>query len=182
MKNQLLKNIYYGYEIAQAEAATQDLSRWLSAQGCAADWAALRRQVEEFYTRQHSGIFGGQITLGDGYFIAGFMRHVRPRHMVEFGVASGFSSAFIVDMATKLGLADAAPGPFLSTGCGIGGCRWKPPRSTCCATTTATGPMGRGRCSPSSMAATRIPGRWWISWRCAAACRTAPGSPSRTTR
>lgn len=72
------------------------------------DRAALDRvydSVWAFFSQRHRGVFGGPITAGDGLFIAAMMERIRPQRMVEFGVASGLSSAFILHHARIMGLA-----------------------------------------------------------------------------
>tara|TARA_B100001094_G_C18193100_1_gene808662 strand:+ start:1518 stop:3518 length:2001 start_codon:yes stop_codon:yes gene_type:complete len=59
--------------------------------------------VCKFFAKQMH-VFGGQITAGDALFIYKFMEMVKPTRMIEIGVASGFSSSFILSAADNLNL------------------------------------------------------------------------------
>lgn len=60
--------------------------------------------INQFFEKKYDNIFGGQITPGDALFIYTFMDVIRPSVMFEFGVASGFSSACILNFANHLNL------------------------------------------------------------------------------
>lgn len=99
----LLQNIYYGDEIEDRAAATQWLAHFF------ADLAPeqinrIYDAVFEYFRPWYDGVFGGQITAGDALFVAAMMERVRPNRMIEIGVASGYSSAFIIFYAERIGL------------------------------------------------------------------------------
>lgn len=103
MGEDLLKNIYYGWEIHDKEVATRwirDVIGGLSS----VKIENIYRYVHEYFTPTRTGIFGGQITAGDGIAIAAMMERERPERMIEIGIASGYSSAFILFYASKSGL------------------------------------------------------------------------------
>jgi cephalosporin hydroxylase len=100
----LLQNIFYGTEINNQKA----LLRW--AETMVPDKLShetIQRILDEittYFSRGLRGIFGGPITAGDAVMIAAIMEMVRPSEMVEIGVASGFSSSFILGYAKSAGL------------------------------------------------------------------------------
>jgi len=103
MSRELLKNIYYGDEIANREA----LMRWprrtfphLHEE----QFARIEEVVYQTFLSVKDGIFDGPITAGDAAAIAAAMEHVRPVQMLEIGVASGWSSHFILSYAQAAGL------------------------------------------------------------------------------
>lgn len=108
----LLNNIYYGNELPKLEAGSKSLQDWFSSawprlekqERDSQDWPVLFKRVRDFFRRPRPGLFDGPITAGDGIAIAAFMSALRPKQMIEIGAASGFSSAFILDMAEGLGL------------------------------------------------------------------------------
>lgn len=107
MKNRLLDNILYGNELAELDDGCPPLRRAHQADvpdGDAGDWAEVVALTRRFFRNRRPGVFGGPITAGDAIFIAAFMARVRPVRMIEVGVASGFSSAFILHAARELGL------------------------------------------------------------------------------
>lgn len=56
------------------------------------------------YHKKGIETFDGPITLGDMVFIAIFIERIKPKTMYEIGVASGYSSAFILNLGKSLGL------------------------------------------------------------------------------
>ena len=60
--------------------------------------------VCRFYSNRPDNAFGGIISPGDAVFINEFIKQIRPQTVLEFGVASGFSSAFILCSMGKHGL------------------------------------------------------------------------------
>ena len=98
MNRSLIKNIYYGDEIDNREA----LMRWprhtfphLKEQ----QFSLIEDVVYRTFSSVKEGIFDGPITAGDAAVIAVAMEHVRPVQMIEIGVASGWSSHFILAYA-----------------------------------------------------------------------------------
>ena len=67
--------------------------------------------VYQTFSSVKDGIFDGPITAGDAAAIAVAMEHVRPVQMIEIGVASGWSSHFILSYAQVANL--LSEGPFL---------------------------------------------------------------------
>lgn len=103
MPRELLTNIYYGDEIQNREA----LMRWprrafphLREE----QFARIEEVVYQTFTSVKDGIFDGPITAGDAAAIAVAMEHVRPVQMIEIGVASGWSSHFILSYAQAANL------------------------------------------------------------------------------
>ena len=101
---------YYGDELAKISQGTERARRALhhllpEAQRLTqADWVVVASVLSSHFGRGMPGIFGGQITAGDGLFIGAFMAALRPASMIEIGVASGYSSALILSFAKALGL------------------------------------------------------------------------------
>jgi cephalosporin hydroxylase len=106
MATGLLSNVYYGDEIDQFHLGTAQIRQWFSDEriGESVDWGFIEIATKEFFSPCYDGVFGGQITAGDGISIMAFMAAIRPVAMIEIGVASGFSSAWILQTAKKLGL------------------------------------------------------------------------------
>lgn len=106
MSTGLLSNVFYGDEIDQFSLGTAQIRRWFLDEriGANVDWDAIEVATKEFFSPYYDGVFGGQITAGDGISIMAFMAAIRPVAMIEIGVASGFSSACILQTAKKLGL------------------------------------------------------------------------------
>lgn len=100
----LLKNIFYGYEIADKSRATGWLRSYFGHELPKHKLDRAYDSVEAFFTRKFDGVFGGQITAGDGLFLACMMERVCPSKVIEFGVASGYSSAFILHHAEIMGI------------------------------------------------------------------------------
>lgn len=101
----LLKNIFYGYEITDKFVAVdwiRNFFRDLDEQQIDRIYSS----VYDYFSTNYEGVFGGQITAGDGLFISAMMERVRPDCMVEIGVASGYSSAFILHHARRMNLLD----------------------------------------------------------------------------
>ena len=103
MPRELLNNIYYGDEIEDREA----LMRWprrafphLHEE----QFTRIEDVVYQTFSSVKEGIFDGPITAGDAAAIAVAMEHVRPVQMIEIGVASGWSSHFILTYAQAAGL------------------------------------------------------------------------------
>ncbi len=105
MANGLLQNIFYGNELdddalilswpalAFPELNESERSRLLAGVKC-------------FFSDVKPGVFGGPITAGDATVLAAVMEYVRPVQMIEIGVASGWSSSFILSYADRAGLLD----------------------------------------------------------------------------
>jgi hypothetical protein len=112
MNSKLLDNIYYGYETNTYSRSLTNLGNSI-ASNVAANYQLplnqLANDIDCFFTRPYEGIFGGQITAGDAAFIYSMMHALQPTHMIEFGVASGYSSAFILHSADVLGLTSKQP-------------------------------------------------------------------------
>ena len=109
----LLKNIRYGDELDDLEA----LLLWPRNALPELNESQTQRvgdHVIKFFSNVQAGIFGGPITAGDASMIAAMMEWLRPAAMVEFGVASGWSSAFILDYAREAGLLPQNQ-PFLTS-------------------------------------------------------------------
>ncbi|HZW10220.1 MAG TPA: class I SAM-dependent methyltransferase [Phycisphaerales bacterium] len=62
--------------------------------------------IREFYRAPRRGVFGGIISPGDAVIINEFVRAIRPDLIIEIGVASGFSSLFILSSMKRHGLLD----------------------------------------------------------------------------
>lgn len=111
MPNQpdLLSQIFYGNEFSDKARAMSWLNHYFS--GALAPYQLDRayESVSRYFSTPYTGVFGGQITAGDGLFIAAKMEKLRPNRMIEFGVASGYSSAFILEHAKSMGLLDDKP-------------------------------------------------------------------------
>ena len=113
-RNQLLKNTFSGHEIQHLDNGCPSLKRVHQAEvasGASGCWAEIVRIIRDFYGMSRQGVYGGPIPPGDAIFLASFIARVRPKHMVEIGVASGYSSAFILTIARELNL--FSDGPFL---------------------------------------------------------------------
>ncbi|MEM9795178.1 MAG: class I SAM-dependent methyltransferase [Pseudomonadota bacterium] len=110
IKNKLLKDIYFGSELEklrQGSASTQDIMKKsdpIFQELTARDWGRIENIVSGFFSKPLRGKFGGPITAGDAFFMAAFMSAMQPKGMLEVGVCSGVSSAFILYAADKLGL------------------------------------------------------------------------------
>ena len=107
MKNQLLSNIFYGNEGASLESGSANIRAVHEAEidrECSGDWQSILDITRSFFASRKAEIWGGPITAGDALFILSYMARLRPKSMIEIGVASGFSSAFILFAAEKLGL------------------------------------------------------------------------------
>lgn len=104
----LLRDIRYGDEVWDIQA----LRRW--AEHAPVGLSALQSgriadTVVSFFGSVGVGVFDGPITAGDAALIAAVMEMSQPTQMIEFGVASGFSSAFVLTYAKQMGLFDQAP-------------------------------------------------------------------------
>lgn len=103
MGRELLTNIFYGDEVANREA----LMRWprnAFATLSEGQFNRIESNVVAFFSGLKRGIFGGPITAGDAAVLAAVMERARPVEMIEFGVASGLSSCFILSYAKSAGL------------------------------------------------------------------------------
>lgn len=102
LKNKLLQNIFYGSELEKLENFGS-VGRYLglSAEQQDENLAFVRK----FFQKSLKGVFGGPITAGDALFIIQFLAAARPNRMIEVGVCSGFSSAFLLQAGAHLGLA-----------------------------------------------------------------------------
>lgn len=110
MTNKLLDNIYFGSELEKLERgceSTFDLIEAIIGPPPSTSRARILDMSSKFARGRNSGRFGGQITTGDSVFIAAFMATLRPARMIELGVCSGQSSAFILVVADRLGLSQA---------------------------------------------------------------------------
>ena len=107
---ELLKHIYYGDELNRLHEGVsitrQALCRFRPEFSAltVAEWDVVGDVTREFFGVRREGVFGGQITAGDGWFIGAWMAAIRPQAMIEVGVASGFSSALILSFAERLDL------------------------------------------------------------------------------
>lgn len=101
---ELLKNIFYGYETQDRTVALRWIKHHFGRSLPAAALSRIYDEVQAYFSQRHEGVFGGQVTAGDGLFIAAMMETTRPAHVIEFGVASGYSSAFIITYAKAMGL------------------------------------------------------------------------------
>jgi hypothetical protein len=61
-------------------------------------------QCCEAYCKKRIDTFDGTITLGDMCFIAIFVERIKPTTIHEIGVASGYSSGFLLNLGSALGL------------------------------------------------------------------------------
>ncbi|WP_158684223.1 class I SAM-dependent methyltransferase [Methylobacterium sp. 285MFTsu5.1] len=120
MEKNLLENIYYGGELDKLEEGTKWLKHYLrrseplfDGEAPNVDLDATSAFVREFFSKYYDGAFGGPITPGDAAFIMIFMSAIKPSLMMEIGVASGISSAFILSCAEHLQLTSA--GTFLNS-------------------------------------------------------------------
>lgn len=104
MGRELLKHIYYGDEVERADALMSWPRKAFGAQLSEDQFGRILAGVSHTFSNIKEGVFGGPITAGDASMIATLMEVVRPAQMVEFGVASGFSSSFILDYARRAGL------------------------------------------------------------------------------
>ncbi len=106
----LLKNIYYGYEVERLPEATTHLESLINRHFNRPSHKRvdsiddMLASTKLFFDIKVDGVFGGQITYGDCIFLASIMKAISPTRMIEFGVASGFSSAFILWTARHLNL------------------------------------------------------------------------------
>ncbi|MEI2419725.1 hypothetical protein V6O07_05585, partial [Arthrospira platensis SPKY2] len=62
--------------------------------------------VKGFFKNRLKGSFGGPITAGDAFFICAYLAAIKPSSVIEIGVCSGVSSAFILYAGHKLGLVE----------------------------------------------------------------------------
>lgn len=67
-------------------------------------WQAIDKVVYGHFSPYREGVFGGQITAGEGWFIGAWMSAMRPAAMIEIGVASGYASALILSFAEEFHL------------------------------------------------------------------------------
>ena len=110
IRNKLLGNIFFGTELEKLDSGTASTAHILRESDPAfreiadADWGRVREIVKGFFKNNLRGTFGGPITAGDAFFIAAYMAAIRPNAVIEVGVCSGVSSAFILYAAHKLGL------------------------------------------------------------------------------
>ena len=102
---ELMGSAYYGDELAAISRGTRQMEAVLrSALPETRDWETVSAAVAQHFGSVIPGVFGSQITAGDGWFIGAFMAAFRPAAMIEIGVASGYSSALILSLAKALGL------------------------------------------------------------------------------
>ncbi|MEM7775429.1 MAG: class I SAM-dependent methyltransferase [Pseudomonadota bacterium] len=110
INNKLLTNIYFGSELDKLDKGTRSTEHTLKQIdpkfGVLSDecWEEVRAIVKEFFKKKLVGKFGGPITAGDAFFIAAYLAAIKPRTVVEVGVCSGVSSAFILHAGHRLGL------------------------------------------------------------------------------
>lgn len=100
----LLKDVYYGSELDNRRALMRWAETMLPNPLSAEQLERIEKVVTAYFSKGLTGIFGGPILAGDGVAIAAIMEMVRPAAMIEIGVASGFSSAFILGYAEIAGL------------------------------------------------------------------------------
>lgn len=100
----LLQNIFYGYETDHPKVAMRWIRRTFAGVLDEEAFRRVYRVTRAFFAQYHESVFGGQITAGDGLFIAAMMEKVKPCHVIELGVASGYSAAFILTYAREMGL------------------------------------------------------------------------------
>lgn len=111
IRNKLLSNIFFGSELEKLEKGALTTTEILKETDPAfkalpeKEWVRVNDIVKGFFSGNLKGRFGGPITAGDAFFIAAYMSAFRPKSMIEVGVCSGVSSAFILYAAHKLGLA-----------------------------------------------------------------------------
>lgn len=103
MNRELLTNIFYGDEIDNPKALMR-WSRFAFPNLAEAQFSRIENVVIDFFGNLGDGVFGGPITAGDATVIATLMEHVSPERVLEFGVASGVSSAFILRYAREMGI------------------------------------------------------------------------------
>lgn len=112
----LLSLAYYGTELDRLDAGTATTRSLFQRSGIGpkledSTYQEVRDIVLSFFQRPLE-VFGGPITAGDGWFIAAFVASVRPSTIIEVGVASGYSSAFLLTLGDRFRL--FSPGrPFL---------------------------------------------------------------------
>ena len=110
MTNKLLGDIFFGNELEKLDrgtAKTLDMVESYLGQGASRLREKRERVVQmatNFSKKRNRGRFGGMITAGDAVFIGAFLAGLRPRSVVELGVCSGQSSAFILVASERLGL------------------------------------------------------------------------------
>lgn len=110
MTNKLLQNVFFGTELEKLHVGTYDTVDGifdLVGTGAVGEGEGHKQLVElasNFFEQRYPGRFGGTITPGDAVFIAAFMVSVRPEEVIEIGVCSGLSSAFILVSADRFGL------------------------------------------------------------------------------
>jgi hypothetical protein len=106
----LLKNVFYGDELDALERGTSHTRRLLTAADARFrqlppdQWTLVNDVLREHFSTRYEEAFDGCITAGDGWFIGIFMAAMQPVAMIEVGVASGYSSTFILRVAARLGL------------------------------------------------------------------------------
>lgn len=107
LKNKLLSNIFYGSELPKLKdgtAALRELLRHSDSSFSSVDWTVIHTIVMDFFSSSLKGQSGGPITAGDGYFIAAYLAAIQPTCLIEVGISSGVSSAFILYAGERLGL------------------------------------------------------------------------------
>ncbi len=106
MGRELLNNIFYGDEINRKDALMRWSRKAFGDKLNEDQFARILSCVKDTFSDIKQGVFGGPITAGDASMIATMMEYIRPSQMIEIGVASGFSSSFILQFARRAGLLD----------------------------------------------------------------------------
>jgi len=109
LKAPALKHVTSGFEIAGLARHSLE-SRRLIAAYLGDDTASPKDRddafsfTKDFYMRHRKGRrFGGVISPGDAIFLASVIDNIRPDKIVEIGVASGYSSAFLLSAIAAFG-------------------------------------------------------------------------------
>ncbi len=110
MRNKLLQNIFFGSELNKIDDGTVSTIEILKGADPAfgklsdSEWTSLKSIVKGFFGKSIKGSFGGPITAGDAFFMAAYLAAFKPKSVIEIGVCSGVSSAFLLYAGDKLGL------------------------------------------------------------------------------
>lgn len=90
---------FFGTELEKIEAGTARTESALATHGIAPDFDALRQLCRGFFETPAKSRYSGPITAGDAFFSGCFIAALRPERMIEFGVSSGVSTAFLLAAA-----------------------------------------------------------------------------------
>lgn len=108
LENKLLEKIYFGSELEKLSIGSKKTISMI-------EEVLDNNEIEDFkekiisetikyFRNRNKGRFGGQVTAGDAVFIGTFIVGIKPKSVIEIGVASGQSSGYIINVANSLNL------------------------------------------------------------------------------